>query len=125
MASSLSSRKRRLDGLEKEFEGAEYEQDDSDEVVTISTRNTPDYNRWRGTTPSFSQYPLLTRLDLHKNRYITALDPSVATMTHLKVLNLSQCSQLQKLPEGIGALVNLETVNFVLCLCSTLDISIH
>ena len=89
-------------------------QHDGDFVVAISSKQTRDSERWRINMPSLASFPHLTILDLHKNRYITSLDSSVADLSQLKILKLSQCSRLRHLPEDIGsALVNLEEVSYV------------
>ena len=116
IAMSLSPSKRKLEddsgegiqGVQLEFQG--------ESVVVISSRETRDVQRWRENMPSLTRFPHLTEVDLHKNRYITSLDPSVTTLTQLKVLGLSQCSRLRELPATIGSLPNLQVVGSVLLL---------
>ena len=105
----MSPRKRKidedgegLDGVQLEYKG--------NSVTAISSKETRDCDRWKGTSPDLSKFPNLAVLDLYKNRYIASLHPSVATLTHLKILRLSHCSRLRELPSDIGGLTNLEEV---------------
>ena len=120
---SLSPSKRKLDDDNEEdrgkggMDGLQFELDgESSTVVGISSRFTMDVQRWRETMPSLVMYPHLTQLDLYKNRYITSLDPSVTTLTQLKILKLVQCAKLRELPANIGSLTRLEVVR---CLART------
>ena len=81
------------------------------EPVSLSSRFCRDSERWKDTTtPSLEEFFSLQTLDLHSSRYIHSLHDSVCTLTNLKVLILSKCDRLQKLPDAIGNLVNLEEV---------------
>ena len=91
-----------VEGVQLEYDG--------ETVVAITSKDTRDAERWRETMPSLSGFPGLTELDLHKNRYITTLDPSITSLSHLKVLKLSQCSRLGELPSSIGDLKSLQVV---------------
>lgn len=107
---SLSPSKRKLEDINDEgFEGVQLEFQ-GESVVVVSSRETRDMQRWRQNMPSLAKFPHLTELDLHKNRYITSLDPSVTTLAQLKILRLSQCSRLRELPASIGSLTNLQVV---------------
>lgn len=107
---SSSARKRKHDEDMAGFEDVHLEHEGK-AVVAISTEDTRDSQRWQSSMPSLSSFPHLTHLDLHKNRYITELDSSVTTLVHLKLLKLSQCSKLGRLPDKIGDLKNLEVVS--------------
>ena len=112
---SLSPSKRKLESHDDEqlregIDGVKVEFRQGESFRVMSSRETRDVERWRGSMPSLSDYPGLTELDLHKNRYLVTLDPSVTTLTQLKILKLSQCSQLRELPDTIGSLTNLEEV---------------
>ena len=105
---SSPNRKRKIG--DDAFSGVDFEYE-GESIVAITSKNTQDALRWRGTMPSVADFTELRTLDLHKNRYVISLHPSVTTLKQLKVLDLTQCSRLQALPDDIGALSSLEVVS--------------
>lgn len=105
----MSSRKRKVGADGEDIEGVQlfYE---GESAVTLSAKETRDTERWRDGMPSVARFTDLTTLDLHKNRYITQLHPSVTTLKHLKILDLTQCSRLVSLPDDLDSLSNLQVV---------------
>ena len=102
--------KRKIDeSVDEAIEGVQLEYKDG-VVVGLSTKDTLDSQRWRASMPSLAGLPALTRIDLHKNRYILQIDDSITKLSLLKTIKLSQCSRLQELPTEIGALTQLEVV---------------
>ena len=90
---------------------------DEGTTLCISTRNCRDVERWRVMPPldrHGSDKPM-TRLDLHKCRYITELHPSIGGLIHLKELSLTRCEQLEGLPSCIGKLEQLEILDMMDC----------
>ena len=80
-------------------------------VISLSSRQCRDVDRWETTMPSLNEHAKdLQVLDLYKNRYIRQLDDSVVDLVALKSLLLVGCSRLQKLPDSIGRLQQLEEV---------------
>eukprot|EP00977_Amphora_coffeiformis_P003746 scaffold742_cov165-Amphora_coffeaeformis.AAC.22 len=110
---SAPTRKRKIG--DDAFSGVQFEYEGESIILAISSKNTPDTQRWRGTMPSVAAFPDLRTLDLHKNRYITFLHSSLTTLNQLTILDLTQCSRLQALPEDIGALSSLEVLNLSDC----------
>ena len=84
----------------------------SGEVVRVSSRKCKDVERWKDMPPMPEDYQAtLMTLDLSKNRYLTSLHPSICLLTNLQELILCQCEQLQELPQEIGQLKNLESLD--------------
>ena len=79
-------------------------------IVSLSSRNCRDANRWIKEMPSVDQYPALKELDLHKMRYIHSLHDSVCSLIFLERLTLTHTESLTSLPLGIGKLTNLREV---------------
>ena len=106
-------------------------------LVSLSSELTVDADRWRGessdggggggttaTTSSSSSggggggmpsleahSQTLRELNLHKNRYIKTLHPSVCKLIQLERLTLTRCDQLTTLPDQIGQLKNLRVLD--------------
>lgn len=78
--------------------------------VSLSSVHTPDIYRWR-VMPSLEEHAALKELDLHKNRYIKELHPSVCSLVQLETLNLTRCDMLTTLPDLIGNLKNLRELD--------------
>ena len=60
--------------------------------------------------PSIEHYPKLQTLDLDNSRYLVELDDSVGSLTDLNRLILTRCERLERLPESLGNLHNLQEV---------------
>lgn len=81
------------------------------QVVFLSTRKSPDLDRW-SVMPSLERFhESLLVLDLDKSRYLKSIDESVVGLTNLKQLMLTRCSSLTRLPDSIGNLNNLTEVS--------------
>jgi hypothetical protein len=79
------------------------------EVISLSTRNCRDSERWR-TMPSLDAFPALKSLDLDSSRYLVQLSDSVGTLHNLQRLVVTRCDQLERLPSSLGRLENLQEV---------------
>lgn len=91
------------------FQGSTILADNTGNVIFMSTRHCNDSYRW-SEMPSLSQFKSLIFLDLHKSRYITAIDDSLGELDRLQHLHATRCSNLRSLPPSIGNLVNLVEV---------------
>ena len=99
-------------------------------LVSLSSELTVDADRWRGESsgggsgttattsssgggmPSLEAHSqTLRELNLHKNRYIKTLHPSVCKLIQLERLTLTRCDQLTTLPNQIGQLKNLRVLD--------------
>jgi Leucine-rich repeat (LRR) protein len=90
------------------LEGYSVEETDAEgNVLSISTSETRDVDRWR-VMPSLDHMDMLHSLDFHKSRYLVKLSSSIGNLCNLRKLNLTRCEQLQCLPPCIGNLANLE-----------------
>lgn len=111
----MPGRKRKLSDHEvaqEVLQGATLFKDPSSSaVVSLSTRDCLDSDRWH-TMPSLDAFATIQTLDLYKNRYITSIEPIMA-LSQLKSLSLTRCSALRTLPEEIGKLQHLEVVSTV------------
>lgn len=82
----------------------------SGHVVFLSTRKSPDADRW-SLMPSLECFKdTLQVLDLHKSRYLQELNGSIGDLRQLRQLMLTRCSSLKRLPNSIGNLSNLTEV---------------
>lgn len=83
----------------------------------FSTRDCPEAQRWH-EMPSLEACSDLETIDLHKQRYMIALHPSLITAHHQSLIRLkiTQCSKLQSLPDDLGTLCHLQEVGFLLLL---------
>ena len=82
----------------------------SNEVISLSTRNCRDADRWREEMPSLEGFPALQTLDLDNCRYLTELDESVGTLQQLRKLSVTRCDRLERLPKSLYSLGNLQEV---------------
>lgn len=83
-------------------------------VISLSSELTVDTDRWRGDNgmPSLEEHSQsLKELNLHKNRYIKTLHPSVCKLVQLEKLTLTRCDLLTTLPPQIGDLKNLRVLD--------------
>ncbi|CAL2276319.1 unnamed protein product [Prunus armeniaca] len=62
------------------------------------------------TTPDFSGIPNLELLDFGSCKNLVEIHPSIANLKCLKILDLSFCSKLKKIPEFSGPMKNLSTL---------------
>ena len=65
--------------------------------------------------PDVSQFTALQQLDLSQCSQLESLPESIGQLTALQQLNLSRCSQLESLPECIGQLTALQQLNLSRC----------
>lgn len=79
-------------------------------VTALSTRYCKDAERWRDKMPSIEHYPNLQTLDLDNSRYLVELDDSVGSLADLNRLILTRCERLERLPDSLGNLCNLQEV---------------
>ena len=85
----------------------------SNEVVSLSTRNCRDSDRWRHVMPSLEQYSALRVLDLENCRYIIELHDTVGSLRMLLRMLVTKCDRLERLPNSINCLQNLQEVGLV------------
>jgi Leucine-rich repeat (LRR) protein len=81
---------------------------ESKEVVSLSTRNCRDTERWRYGMPELTGFPNLQNLDLDNSRYVTDLHASVGSLQNLRKLCLTRCDRLERLPDSLCRLNKLE-----------------
>ncbi len=89
--------------------------DGADERRCFSTRDCRDADRWQEMPSLSAQY---SRMDLHQQRYIRTVHPSLLQQSSLISLKITQCVQLQTLPDDLGQLRQLQEVRklcFVAC----------
>lgn len=83
----------------------------TEEVISLSTRHCRDVERWKEGMPSLEANLLsLQTLDLDSSRYLTELNPSVGSLQQLRRLFLTRCDRLERLPDSICSLGNLQEV---------------
>ena len=105
-------------------------EDSSGTIISISTRGSPDKDRWKTTTmpplhlnstdepnsTTLLDFTTTQVLDLHNSRYINELHPMIhVQLPNLRQLLLTRCDRLQFLPESICSLQYLQEV------CHTID----
>lgn len=83
----------------------------SGEVVSLSTRNCRDSERWKEMPPLEANFLSLQTLDLDSSRYLIALDPTIGSLMQLRRLYLTRCDRLEYIPDSICSLVNLQEVS--------------
>jgi hypothetical protein len=82
-------------------------------LISLSSEYTVDTDRFRGgMMPSLEEHSQTLRdLNLHKNRYIKTLHPSVCGLVQLEKLTLTRCDMLTTLPDQLGNLKNLRELD--------------
>jgi Leucine-rich repeat (LRR) protein len=86
----------------------------SGEVVSLSSRYCRDPERWRENMPSPEGYSTSLRtLDLDNSRYLVELSNSIGSLSRLEKLYLTRCERLERLPDSICRLANLQEVSSV------------
>ncbi|XP_042502623.1 disease resistance protein RUN1-like [Macadamia integrifolia] len=70
--------------------------------------------RYLSTSPNFSWFPYLDRLDLGDCSSLDMLDESIGKLSQLKSLNLMECGRIKKLPQSIGNLKSLVKLDLLL-----------
>lgn len=86
----------------------------TNEVASLSTRNCRDVDRWKSSMPSLEEFPALETLDLDNCRYLNELHESVGSLRMLRRLLVTRCDRLERLPESLNSLENLQEVR-ILC----------
>lgn len=80
---------------------------EDDETKCFSTRDCRDAERWHTMPCLTEQY---TCMDFHQQRYLRTLHPSLLQQSSLICLKITQCVQLQTLPDDLGQLRQLQEV---------------
>lgn len=83
---------------------------DSNEIISFSTRYCRDVDRWKHGMPSLGEYSALRILDLGNCRYLTELHDSVGSLRMLRQLFVTKCDRLERLPDSLSCLENLREV---------------
>jgi len=83
---------------------------DSNEVISFSTKYCRDVDRWKHGMPSLGEYSALRILDLDNCRYLTELHDSVGSLRMLRRLFVTKCDRLERLPSSLCCLENLQEV---------------
>lgn len=87
----------------------------TEEIVSLSTRNCRDVDRWKEGMPSLNaNFHSLQTLDLDNSRYLVGLHPTVGSLSNLRRLILTRCDRLERLPDSICSLNNLQEVRKML-----------
>ena len=80
-------------------------------IVSLSTSRCNDCDRWKDVTPPLSDFPALVVLDLDRSHYLKTLHESVGNLKHLKVVNITRCTRLERVPGSICGLASLQEVS--------------
>jgi hypothetical protein len=87
-----------------------------EEIISLSTRQCRDTERWKEMPALESRYLSLQCLDLDSCRYLVELDASIGSLKKLRRLYLTRCDRLERIPSSVCLLENLEEV-YHLFLC--------